>query len=116
MNQARKDKLSLNTHHHFWWILNSVLLVVIIFSAFLLVYLSDLSRRNFIRYQSLLQESAQLRVAHNKLLLEESTWASDARIQRQAMNQLKMLVPQTSEIIVVPNDDSDQAVNFKYGS
>lgn len=106
MMHASKKAASLNVGEHFWGIMNAILLLVIVVSAFMLVYLKDVYRRDFIDYQSRLNQAMHLQVEHNRLLLEESTWASDARIQEQANKILNMVVADTSEMIVVPENDA----------
>ena len=92
------------TNDGFWWLLILILIFMIVFSAFFMVYLKDEYRRDFINYENLLTKAADLQLQHNKLLLEQSTWSSDARVQKQATQQLSMLVPQTTEMVVTNGD------------
>jgi cell division protein FtsL len=96
----------------FWWLLNLIFLFMIIFSAFFMVYLKDEYRRDFISYQTMMADAASMQSQYNSLLLEESTWASDSRIQGQATAKLNMLVPQTTEMIV--NQKDIITPNIKY--
>lgn len=93
------------THKKSWsWVqvaINVILAVCIVASAFALVYLKDVYRRDFISYQRLLKQTEQLHVDYGKLLLEESTWASAARVQHLAQKKLNMYTPTADQIQVI---------------
>lgn len=57
------------------------------------VYMKDLNRRLFIQYQDMQQTQQQYNVAWGKLLLEQSAWSTQARVQYVAKNKLHMVVP-----------------------
>lgn len=78
-----------------------MLVILTLASAFTVIYLKDLNRRLFIRYQSLQQVSQQYALDWSKLLLEQSTLARQSRIQRIAQQQLGMQWPKENRIIVV---------------
>lgn len=71
-------------------LLNIAILFFLVLSAFGIIYLKDLNRRLFIQYQSLQIAHDQLYEDWGKLLLEQSTWATQARIKKIAQNRLSM--------------------------
>lgn len=94
--EAAKDMLSLKQQMQI-----SVLIVLLLTSAFSVIYLKDLSRRLFIRYQHLQQVQQQHEIEWSKLLLEEGAWSSQARVQYVASTQLHMMTPQMKDIVMV---------------
>jgi len=79
------------------WILSVFLLV----SALGVVYVKDLQRRLFIQYQTLQQTRQDAVLTRTKLLLEQSTWSAEARIQQMARRSLSMVIPKTADRMVV---------------
>jgi len=77
------------------------LIAVVIFSAFSVVYVKDLNRRLFVQSQGLQQERNHMLTQWNKLLLEESTWGTQARIENLATNRLNMQLPKQSNIVLL---------------
>jgi cell division protein FtsL len=77
------------------------LLVVVLLSALAFIYVKDLNRRLFIEYQQEQHQGEQLTVETNRLLLEQSAWASQARVQQVAEQQLNMQLPSTRDIIML---------------
>lgn len=78
----------------------SVLLLVVA-SALGVVYSSYEGRQLFSDMQQKNRESMRLEEEWGRLLLEQSTWASHARIERLAKTELNMVVPDPERIIVV---------------
>lgn len=78
-----------------------VLIGMLLFSALGLVYLKDLNRRLFIQSQQAIGTEQNTQVVYSKLLLEESTWASQARIQELATKDLAMIIPAPKDIVMV---------------
>ncbi len=81
-----------------------VLLIAVFFSAFSVVYTKDLHRRLFIQYQNLQQDKAQAISRFSKLLLEQSTWSTQSRVQRIARDDLGMQLPSAKDIVLVTDD------------
>lgn len=81
--------------------LTPFVLVAVIVSAFFVVYIKDVNRRLFIDYQEQQQLAQKLRVEYNQLLLEQSTWSTQDRIQKLAGERLQMQIPSSNEIVVV---------------
>jgi cell division protein FtsL len=78
-----------------------MLITLLFVSAFAVVYLKDLNRRLFIQYQSLQQNYDQSRLQWGKLLLEQSSWSTQARVQEIAQSKLGMIYPKASDITMV---------------
>lgn len=79
------------------------LIFALLLSAFATVYAKDLSRRLFIQYQSLQQEKTAMEVRWSKLMLEESAWSAQSRIQQIAQRQLSMKVPTVKQTVLIPD-------------
>ncbi len=77
------------------------LITLLFASAFAVVYLKDLNRRLFIQYQTLQQDNDQARQSWGKLLLEQSAWSTEARIQEIAQTKLGMVYPKPSDLTMV---------------
>lgn len=89
-------------HQRISWSWGSrILIVLIVLSAFALVYLKDLNRREFIRYQEMSRANQQAHMDWEKLLLEQSTWAAQANVQNTASQRLQMYTPDAKEIILL---------------
>mgnify|MGYP005997519095 CR=1 FL=1 len=67
-----------------------LLMVLVVLSAFSIVYLKDVNRRLLIDYQHQSQQQQYYQTTRNQLLLEESTWARQSRVQHIAENELGM--------------------------
>ncbi len=78
-----------------------LLVLLCLVSAIGVVYVRDANRRLFTQLQLLEKKRDSLHVAWGQLLLEESTWATQARIQRIAIQKLNMEVPSPASIIMV---------------
>ncbi|MBW5802370.1 cell division protein FtsL [Coxiella endosymbiont of Ornithodoros amblus] len=80
------------------------LVIALLCSAFGVVYFKDLNRRLFIQYQTLQREKAEELIQWEKLLLEQTTWSTQSRVQRIAKQQLGMQLPSAKEVILVNAD------------
>ena len=81
--------------------LNVLLLVVLVVSALGLITSRHQARKlvsEFEREQSI---ARQLQVEWGQLQLEQSTWATPARIEKIARQQLKMELPRTERTQVI---------------
>lgn len=87
-------------------ILMAALLLSLLASAFLVIYLKDLNRRLFIRYQHEIALTQRYEVRWSKLLLEQSTLAAQARVQQIAQQRLNMHVPAAEdiELVTIPGE------------
>ncbi|MDR1056990.1 MAG: cell division protein FtsL [Coxiellaceae bacterium] len=78
-----------------------VLMFIILGSALSVVYTKDLNRRLFINHHKLEIQGEQLQVESNKLLLEQSAWKAQARIQIIAQETLQMKIPASIEVVMI---------------
>ena len=94
---GERRNISLIAHINFKVIL---IIAAILLSAFGVIYLKDHNRLLFIEHQELKQQQQRYEVQWGKLMLERSTWASQARIQAEAY-KLGMVIPRTKAIVMV---------------
>ncbi len=81
------------------WVLG--LWLAVMSSALGVVATSHMCRQLYAELASLQQQENQLQVEWGQYLLEQSSWASLSRIERQATEKLGMHVPATDKIIMV---------------
>ncbi len=70
-------------------------------SALAVIYVKQLDRQLFINTQVLEMQKDHLNTEWGQLLLEESTWSTQARIQAIAQQQLGMALPQQNAIQII---------------
>jgi len=78
-----------------------VLFFCVFASAVGVVYMKDLNRRLFIQYQGLQQDEQQSDIEWGKLLLEQSAWSTQTRVQSVATDNLGMVMPSRQNITLV---------------
>jgi cell division protein FtsL len=78
-----------------------VFAVVCVLSAMALVYTKHESRRLFVELESLTDERDRLNIEWGQLQIEQSTWATHARIEKVATDDLLLVRPDSSEIFVI---------------
>lgn len=78
-----------------------VLIGAVIISALSVVYVKHQTRQYFAKMQNLQRTSEDLHVEWSQLLVEQGTWASDARVEKIARQQLKMVLPKPQEVVVI---------------
>ncbi|MGK0498846.1 MAG: cell division protein FtsL [Oceanicoccus sp.] len=76
-------------------------LALLVTSSIGVVYSSYKSRQLFSYLQQQSRQAMRLEEDWGRLLLEQSTWASHARIERLAKSELNMVVPDPEAIIMV---------------
>jgi len=81
-----------------------ILALIVMFSALAVVYMADVNRRLFIDLQTAQATEMQLHTEWGKLLLEQSTWSTQARIQSIAVQNLGMEVPATDKVVMLKMD------------
>ncbi len=80
----------------------TLLLVPVLLTTGLgVVYTQHLSRSLAVRLQEQKQQRDELNIEWSRLLLERSTWATHARVERLAREQLGMHSPSLAEMGVV---------------
>lgn len=78
-----------------------ILSAILFASAFSVVYVKDLHRRLFIQQQNLQAHLDTAKIQWSRLLLEQSTWSTQARVQQIATQQLKMGLPTAKGIKII---------------
>ena len=75
--------------------------VVCVLSSIALVYTKHESRKLFVELESLTHERDDLNIEWGQLQIEQSTWATHARIERVASDDLSLVRPEATEIYVI---------------
>ena len=82
-------------------LLTLVFAVVCVVSALALIYTRHESRKLFIELEQLTSERDELNIEWGQLQIEQSTWATHARIEKLAAEQLSLTRPKATEIYVI---------------
>jgi len=82
-------------------IANVVLMVAIILSAMLVVYSNHNNHLLFGKLEKLTKQRDDLNVEWGQLLLEQSTWATDSRIEKIATEQLGMKNVEFKDTVII---------------
>lgn len=75
--------------------------LVVVISASGLVYSKHLQRRHFVELQALQEVGSQLETEWEQLLLEESAWSNQARIEQIANTELGMHLVNHSDVVML---------------
>ena len=78
-----------------------VFAVVCVISAMALVYTKHESRKLFVELEQLTTERDELNIEWGQLQIEQSTWATHARIEQVATDDLALVRPASTEIFVI---------------
>ena len=78
-----------------------VFAAICVISAMALVYTKHEARKLFVELEQLTQERDELNIEWGQLQIEQSTWATHARIERVASEDLSLIRPQSAEIYVI---------------
>jgi cell division protein FtsL len=84
-----------------WRLAVAVLWVAVLGSALGVVYAKHEARSRFNELQKLTQQRDDLDIEWGQLQLEQSTWATHGRVERVARDELRMVIPQASDLRVV---------------
>ena len=79
----------------------AILLLAVFITALRVVVSQNQARVLFVEIQELEKERNQLNEDWTRLLLEQSTWATDARVEEIARTKLDMQTPDNSSLIVL---------------
>ena len=82
--------------------INLILLAILIGCALALVTSQHQARKLYVELQKEQELAKQIDVEWGQLQLEQSTWATHARVEKIATRSLGMRVPPPSRIQVVP--------------
>ncbi len=77
------------------------LMWVLLVSAVTVIYVKNDERRLFSDLQNMHQQMDHYQVEHGQLMLEQSTWAAPARIQRVSQKRFGMQLPDPHDITMV---------------
>lgn len=83
------------------FLLVMVFAVVCVLSAMALIYTKHESRKLFVELEQLSHERDELNIEWGQLQIEQSTWATHARIEKVATDDLSLVRPQSTEIFVI---------------
>ena len=78
-----------------------LMLASVLISAIFVVMAQHRSRTIFVEIQALEKTRNELNEEWSRLLLEQSTWATDGRIETVSRNELEMVVPDENIKLVV---------------
>lgn len=78
-----------------------VFYLVVVVSASGLVYSKHLQRRYFVELQALQETGSKLQTEWEQLLLEESAWSNQSRIEQIANNELGMRLVNHSDVVML---------------
>ena len=81
-----------------------VVLAIVLSSGLSVVRTTHANRFTFNELQQLKDEANRLDVQWGQLLLEQSTFGLDGRIEQKAIEQLQMQVPDIDDIVMVKHD------------
>jgi len=82
-------------------LLTAVFVAVGVLSALALIYTKHDSRKLFVELENLTTERDELNIEWGQLQIEQSTWATHARIERVAVEEMSLVRPQSREIYVI---------------
>lgn len=80
------------------------LVVAVVLSAVAVAYSAFEYRRVFNSHQILVKQEGDLQVEWSQLLLEESAWGGNSRVERLAHKQLDMIRPAEADIEIVRHE------------
>lgn len=83
------------------FLLTMVFAVVCVVSAMAIVYTKHESRKLFVELEELAAERDALNIEWGQLQIEQSTWATHARIEKVATEELSLTRPQPTDIYVI---------------
>ena len=78
-----------------------VIAVVCVLSAMALIFTKHESRKLFVELEGLTNLRDELNIEWGQLQIEQSTWATHARIERVATDELSLVRPEASEIYII---------------
>ncbi len=78
-----------------------VFAVVCVLSAIALIYTKHESRKLFVELETLTHQRDELNIEWGQLQIEQSTWATHARIEQVATDDLSLVRPTSADIFVI---------------
>lgn len=95
----QKPSFALHTHSPGMGTL--LLIIIVLLSGLAVIYLTDKNRHLAISLEESMATQNQIHQQWGKLLLEQSTWSTQARIQGTANKQLGMQTPSSKQVVMV---------------
>jgi cell division protein FtsL len=85
------------------YLIPGALILLVMITALSVVYVKHENRKYFVELQDLQKKRDEMNIEWGQLQLEQSTWATQSRIERLARKRLGMVnVPQDKVMIVKP--------------
>ena len=78
-----------------------VLAAALFVSAVATVYLQHYRRMQFVELRTLEGKRDEMQIEWGQLKLEQSTWATDERIERLAQGKLDLYMPPAADVVLV---------------
>ncbi len=78
-----------------------VFALVCVLSSIALIYTKHESRKLFVELEALTHQRDELNIEWGQLQIEQSTWATHARIEKVATDDLSLVRPTSAEIFVI---------------
>ena len=83
------------------YLITTIIWIAVVSSALGVIYTTHVTRQLFYELQSLNKQGDELEVEWGQLLLEQSTQASQVRVERLATKKLGMLAPSIASVVIV---------------
>ena len=90
--------------------LHLLLLLMVIVSALSVVTSQNEARKLYTALQTEDDLAQQMEVEWGQLQLEQSTWAMSARVEKIAVNKLKMQLPESQQIQFIYTEDLSESL------
>jgi len=84
-----------------WRVMVAVLWLGVLGSSLGVIYAKHEARSRFNELQQLTQQRDDLDIEWGQLQLEQSTWATHGRVERVARDDLRMVIPQATDLRIV---------------
>jgi cell division protein FtsL len=84
-----------------WRIATALLGFAVLASSLGVIYGKHQARNRFTELQRLTRERDELDIEWGQLQLEQSTWATNGRVESVARDDLHMVIPQASDLRIV---------------
>jgi len=81
-----------------------LVVALVVGSALLVIYSAYEYRRLFNQHQVLVQQGDELQVEWGQLLLEQSAWGANNRVETLAAERLEMVTPEAESIEIVRHE------------
>jgi len=82
----------------------ALMVLLVLLSAMLVIYSAYEYRNLFNQHQVLSSQGDELQVEWGQLLLEESAWSANNRVETLAEKKLQMMIPEPQGIEIVRNE------------